>query len=86
MKTAMLATQQPITVINSKFYSEPTDRLIDCQLHETVTEVKVYSDNALLATIQKVADSYRFDGYVFDLFIELMDYILAGNDVIVLSY
>jgi hypothetical protein len=82
----MLATQQPTKVINSKFYSEPTDRLIDCQLHETVDEVKIYSDNALLATIQKVADGYKFDGYVFGLFLELMDYILTGNDVIVLSY
>ena len=82
----MLATQQPTTVINSKFYSESTDRLIDCQLHETVDEVKVYSDNALLATIQKVADGYKFDGYVFGLFLELMDYILTGNAVIVLNY
>jgi len=82
----MLATQQPTTVINSKFYSEPTDRLIDCQLHETVDEVKVYSDNALLATIQKVADGYQFDGYVFGLFIELMEYILSGDAVIVLNY
>jgi hypothetical protein len=60
----MLATQQPTKVINSKFYSEPTDRLIDCQLHETVAEVNVYSDNALLATIHKVADGYQFDGYL----------------------
>ena len=82
----MLATQQPTKVINSKFYNEAIDRLIDCQLHETVDEVRVYSDNALLATIQKVADGYKFEGYVFYLFIELMDYILSGDAVIVLSY
>lgn len=78
-----LTTQQSTQVSTSKFYQETTDSFIDCQLHKSASDIKVYHDNALLATIQRVADGYQLDGYIFSLFIELMDYLLIGNHGVV---
>lgn len=82
----MIATQQPTKVRTSKWHNEATGANITTDIHETATQIKIYSDNALLTTAQKVVDGYQFDGYIFDLFIELMDYILTGDSVVVLNH
>lgn len=82
----MLVTQQPTKVSHSKFHNEATGENVQTELHETATQIKVYSDNALLATVQKVADGYQLDGYVFELFLELMEYLLIGDATVVYTY